>query len=129
MTLPVKIRLQPDDATRLSVSKNENWILSSNIYPHIASEMRVFVLALKISLARINMSFFSLFVGFYVGICFGHDKPPYCFGFSFMELRYSQMINGQPGTIKSLVIGKNYYHDFYRSGSKLSPIADLKRPV
>jgi hypothetical protein len=57
--------------------KNYNGILSRHIYPHIASEMRVFVFALKISLSHINMSLFSLFIRFYVVIYVVHVKPPY----------------------------------------------------
>ena len=36
-------------------------------------------------------------------------------------LSYTLMPGGQSETIKGLVIGKNYYHDFNRSGFKVQP--------
>jgi hypothetical protein len=43
-------------------------ILTGDINPQVTTEMGVFVLTFKVSLTRINVAFFSLFVGFNVVI-------------------------------------------------------------
>jgi hypothetical protein len=65
--------LRYDVTVHFPVDRSWRQISTGDIDPQITSEMGVFVLTFKISFTRINVAFFSFFVGFDVIIWISHD--------------------------------------------------------
>jgi hypothetical protein len=51
-------------------------VLTRDVDTQVAAQIGVLVLTFKVSFARVNVTFFSLFVGFDVIVYSVHDLPP-----------------------------------------------------
>jgi len=76
--------LRYDVTVHFPVDQSWRQISTGDIDPQVTTQMGVFVFAFEVSFTRINVAFFSLFVGFNVIMCISHVWAP--FGFSIFCL-------------------------------------------